>query len=515
MLKVKKGLVWLTILVLAAIIGLQGCSKTEEPTATPAPVATAAPEPSASPEPELEPVTLSWYYPGTVQPDQQIVFDKVNSVLQEKLKVTVEFNAIDFGAYQDKMKIKMSAAEDFDLAFTAGWINNYEQNAASGAFVALDDLLPLYAPKLMASMPEFMWTGAKVNGKIYGTPNYQLVAIPQGMWFKKELVDKYQIDLTKIKPGMPATEFYSVLGEFFKVIKENEPDIYPIEIFDIGFWGNMYGSTGFERINNFSDGILNGDFTKIVNSYELPEFKEYLAVAKDWFDKGYIRKDIISYKQVINNPDEKAGKYFSGFKGYGPDTESQLKSAWGYDVVMAQYGKTFLTPGNFTATMTGISKTSKNPERALMLIELLNSDKELYNTLAFGLEGTHYTKISENRIEPVKDSKYNPAFEWMFGSTFNAYVTPGKPDDVWEKSKKLNNEAIMANLGAFKFDNASVLDKVKQQKAIIDEYCPGMCAGAVDWEPRLEAMLDKLGKAGLADVFAENLKQLTAWKSQQ
>ncbi|MBT3276037.1 MAG: extracellular solute-binding protein, partial [Spirochaetales bacterium] len=103
----------------------------------------------------LNDVTISWYYPGNYpQNDQDTVFDEFNRLLKEKINTTIDFKTIAWGDYNQKMQVIIAAGEEYDLCYTANWINNYHHNVAKGAFVPLDDLLTEYAPGLWASVPE-------------------------------------------------------------------------------------------------------------------------------------------------------------------------------------------------------------------------------------------------------------------------------------------------------------------------------------------------------------------------
>lgn len=54
--------------------------------------------------------------------------------------------------------------------------------------------------------------------------------------------------------------------------------------------------------------------------------------------------------------------------------------------------------------MTLINANSKNKERALMMIELLMTDKECYDLLQYGIEGRQY-EIVDGKI--IKPASYN------------------------------------------------------------------------------------------------------------
>jgi putative aldouronate transport system substrate-binding protein len=105
---------------------------------------------------------------------------------------------------------------------------------------------------------------------------------------------------------------------------------------------------------------------------------------------------------------------------------------YGHKRIHIPLSKPYITSDSPTATMNAISASSKNPEKAIKLLEVLNIDKEIFNLLCFGIEGEHYKKAGDNRIEKIND-KYKFTTAWMFGNQFNAYLTPEQTDDVWEK----------------------------------------------------------------------------------
>ena len=70
--------------------------------------------------------------------------------------------------------------------------------------------------------------------------------------------------------------------------------------------------------------------------------------------------------------------------------------------------------------MIGISRTSKNPEKAFKFIELVNTDKDLYNLICFGIEGKHYNLDENGRVVFNDQGGYIPKACWKFGNQFNA-----------------------------------------------------------------------------------------------
>ncbi len=58
--------------------------------------------------------------------------------------------------------------------------------------------------------------------------------------------------------------------------------------------------------------------------------------------------------------------------------------------------------------MMAISTASKNPERAMMFLNLLNTDPYLMTLLNFGVEGTHYTLKDNEVVFSDKRADYQP-----------------------------------------------------------------------------------------------------------
>ena len=122
----------------------------------------------------------------------------MNEVLHEKIGVHLTLEPIDFGAFNDKMQLRLSAGEECDIIFTAPWINSYANNVANGVLAPLDDLLLNHAPGLWGSMPPTTWDAARVNGVIYGVINQQIFPKPWGVHPRKDLAEKYGLDLDSV-----------------------------------------------------------------------------------------------------------------------------------------------------------------------------------------------------------------------------------------------------------------------------------------------------------------------------
>lgn len=497
----KKVVAILVVAMMLISTGLAGCKNN---TATPTP--TTSSESKVTPTPTLEDVKLTWYFGGTWPwPDQDLVFDEVNKTLKTKINATVDFKPVGWGDYDQKMQVVISAGEDYDICFTAPWINNYVQNVGKGAFLPLDDLLPTYAPKSWASLSNY-WDAAKIKGKIYGFINQQIFARTACIGVETALAEKYNFSATYEVGDL------SSLEPFISAVYKDSPEKFvTISFTDIPEAFNM------EYINGWTAPgavILDDSNSKVFNYFESENFMEYVNLLRDWNQKGYLHSEENIAKKRDDAADVKNRLHILGVGGaYTPSTAVDLSTGAGYPASAYPVGTPILTTSGVIATMFAINRNSKNPERALMMLELINSDKELYNLISYGIEGTHYTMENGFMVkEGDAANKYNPSVPWMFGNVFNANVTKGMPADVWQQTDALNKSAKTSVLYGFTFDPTPVKNEISKCSAVIDEYKQSINLGLLN-EAKYNEFLGKLEKAGSETIIAEMQKQIDAWKA--
>jgi len=509
---------WAVVLVFCMVaVIVSGCSnpnsnKPANSTESPGNAQATSPEPSKTSEPEnltKEHVTLKWYYPGNVQKmsDKASVEAEMNKILNEKINASIELIPIDWGAYDQKMNIISAGSETFDLMFTAPWSNDYYKNVARGSLLPLDDLLDKYAPNLKSLVPEKVWDSTKIKGQIYGAINWQIVAMPYGAQIAKKYVDKYNIDGNSLKTFKDFEPYYEKWDEPY-------PAFYGGDQFTIA--PPYYGFDSVGGDNTVGWVKLDDSTMTVVNQYASEQFKNLVETYYSWRVKGYIPKDA-----AMVTIEQKSALYSAGqFSLDGtfslplkPGSDLETKAAYGEDFVNFPVTKPLITTNRAIATMTGISRTSKNPERAMMFLDLMSSNKDLYRLMTRGIEGKHYKKISEDLIEAIPNSGYQPDTDWMFGNQFLGYYTTPEAAEskIWEVTEKLNNEADASPLLGFVFDAEPVKSELAQTDSVFSEYTLGLLTGTLDPATKLPEFLDKLNKAGAEKIIAEKQRQINEW----
>lgn len=443
--------------------------------------------------------TLTWLVPGDKQSDTPKVLEEANKIIEQEIGARLDLQFIDAGAFTERMTMKMASSDDYDLCFT-GFINNYAQAAENGGLLEIDELLDT-VPDLKAAIPEAVWEAARYKGNLYAVPNMQIMTSTIAVQFKKDLVDKYNFDVTNVKT-------INDIEPFLEMVKNGEKGIYP--------YRTNYGITPwicskYETINGDVAIDIN-DGTKAFLRYNTPEFKEGVYKMYDWFKKGYIRQDVASVTD--DTQDYNAGKYAVSLTGWKPGIEQITKASLGYDVVFAPLNEPYMGIGAGTGTMIGISKKCKQPELAMKFIELINTNKELYNLICFGIKDVHYNLTDEGKIKYIDGAGYAPKADWKFGNQFNALLIDGQEDGLWEETQAYNDSAKKSPLLGFSFSTENVVNEISQCSTVSSEY-KVLNSGAQDPDTYFDEFVSKMEVAGANKIADEAQKQIDEFFAQK
>lgn len=148
----------------------------------------------------------------------------------------------------------------------------------------------------------------------------------------------------------------------------------------------------------------------------------------------------------------------------------------------------------------------------MKLLNIVNTDKEIFNLLNYGLEGRDYTKNAEGKVVKAENPKYFISAGWSMGNQFNLDLLEGQADGVWEETDRINREADISPVSGFSFDQAKVSSEIAKIAAVKEEY--KSLAFFDNWEVRFDEYMNKLDAAGLDTYLAELQRQLDEWRAE-
>lgn len=520
----RKSNVMLLAVILTLAVVLAACGNnnnnaqnSETPAASTPAESQAASSEAASSAPaaaDLKEVTLSLTFPGTSPKDEKKVEEAINTYLKDKINAKIDLNLIDWGQWDNKINLAIAGREPMDILFTAAW-NGHANNVAKGAFLAVNDpngkygnLLEQYGKGVLETLPPAYLEGAKINGLNYAVPTSKELAEQGGIIYRSDIAE--ELGLTA---QLDAAKTIKDLEPILAVVKEKRPDLTPIHMRD----GENFNSHYFAKYDHLGDGQIDGVIMKtgtettVKARYDFPVYKETLAITRDFFQKGYINQDAAT-SQVQPQDALKAGNTFMGVFSLKPGKDAEVANATGLQNKLKQVYMTDRTvsTGETAGSMLGITTTSANPERAMMFINLLHTDKQLNNLLNFGIEGDHY-KLNGEVMSPTDNTpNYALGSSWMFGSQFLNYVWDTEAPDKWDQFKAFNEGATNSPALGFTFNAEPVSSQASVLNNIRKEYDPGLDTGSID-PSKADDFIKKMNDNGLKEIIAEKQKQLDAF----
>lgn len=522
-------------LALVMVLGLVACGSTEAPETSAAPVVdgtdAAEVQTTAAPtETELEPVTLKmWFHGSTVTPEASAtVMEELNKYLQEKINVTLEPIWGTWGDFDQSTVNALAGGDNVDIYFTCNWsANEYNKYARDGYWVKLDDMLSTYAPDLLNIIPEGIWACAETNGYdgmgVYAVPGLKDTATQICWDVNGTLLAElgYDVDAT-CAAGLDyfSADFEAMMAKAKEV---KGADFYPLVIepavLERGVC-NTHVITGDISSGNvlsyyYDPATPSKDIgSTIVNKFATEEFKAFAEKTYEYAQKGYIAPACQSTATAndYRTSATGAGDYLFCTQSYAFGCELDYASARNIDVRMVPFSAAFMDCTSGQGAMMAISATSKNPERALMFLNLLNSDPYVMTTLNYGVEGFTFNTNDDGTISFIADNRANYS-PWTNG-VGNVRILPptdAQGVDFWDRFTAYYDAAEALPYGGFIFDSSAYETEMAAISNVYAEYAFNLMAGAVDPATALPEFLTKLETAGINDFVAACQAQMDAY----
>lgn len=497
---------------------------------------TTSPSEDAVVESELEEVTLKvWLMGSGKQADSDMVWEKFNEKLQEKVpNTTVEFTVIPSGEYLEQWNRMLAADETVDLAWL-GWVHSTPNEAAAGNLLPLDDLLEEYGQGIIETLsPEMIETHRMSDGNIYHLISWQGNVSRWGIYLPNEALEEtvgleWAEELKQLlsTSNEEATKeaYVAVLEkfeEYLSALKEKDMlrgGMHP-DTFSANLSGQLFGSSYCY--------IAYGDNTFTVKSIfdEDSSYYDFCRFMADYYEKGYIRQDIESADLAVQwNGELTATDYISYHQTAWSDNSSkQVSDKYGMDITVVP-DRAYCHVGNIitgNATSMAIPYTAENPERAMMVLNEIYSDPDLYQLLIYGIEGVHWVDNGDGTAttlcgdgEPTSEWAYGLS-NWMIGSSINALTTQTSTPGYYEELKEMEKSAYNPPFNAFILDNSKLENITPNLSAVRGEYADMLKKGYLgsEWENYYNKFKAEMEKAGLNDYIEEVQRQVNEYVAQ-
>ena len=458
-----------------------------------------------------EPYTVTMVLNGSTQPDEERIEQKINEILEPELNANLDIVVLPWASASQQLQLMLSGDEKIDVFYTQA--TNAVQYMNAGQIIDMSELIDKYGTNIKQIYGEDIAKINQIEGFVYGVPNQiERGSIP-AVFMRKDLVEKYNIDISQIKEPKD-------LESVFATVKAGEPDMTML-------YSINDGDTPVTRLfrgDNLSDnnylGVLmdQTNSTKLENFFATDWFKDTTTMLYNWYQKGYISQDAgtntENWRTVC-----KAGNLFSLFFAYHPGTPVEFESSTGYEFeIVPFYNEPIINSSSYNGVTFSIAQNSENPEKTMEVLDYIYGSSEIMNLLNWGEQDKDYViEDADNGIinfpEGITSDNagYNLNLGWELPNQFIAYKWTGSDPKLWEKMEEFNSSAKSSKAVGFLFDSSNYSSEIAALSNIVKQYSGALYSGSGDPDELIPELLEALDDAGINEVIQAKQEQLDAF----
>lgn len=456
-----------------------------------------------------EPVNLVWwvYSSGDIPNDMAEVIARANEISAEKIGVTVD---IVFKT-DDQFALDLNTGEYYDMTFTCSWCNDFDGNSRLGYFYDLTDLVREATPDLYAAVDPW-WSIGTLNGRIYGVPMLKDLGA--------EVFFRLNSDYFEGERGLelPEQMEFADLEPLLAMYQEDHPDEYALHMGQNGLTGM------FQEHERIVDSYLvipysksgTDEGTTIIPIWEDEEYMDMLRCLHRWYELGYINPDAATTTELpysLHNP-VRSGTAWTGYRGWSdPETV-------GFNVELVRY----IGPNMSRATEQGslfavnAAASEEHAEACLRYMELLYTDNEFRDLLAYGIEGQHFNYYEGTVVRTDEGAEDYLLDNFVTGPAISATVVSASPElladpDQWTHVYEEYENATQSDTRGFSYNGESTEAIRAALNAIWDGYYYELVTGTADPDETMVEIQELMYEAGLQEVIDDAQSQLDDYLS--
>ncbi|MDE6921319.1 MAG: ABC transporter substrate-binding protein [Lachnospiraceae bacterium] len=466
------------------------------------------------------------------------MMEKLNAILTEKVNAELETYFISWTDYLANYNLTLAQMDgSVDLVGTSSdWLDSWP-NAKNGAFLELsEEMLQTYAPQTWANVPADHWELCKYDGEIYLMPedNY-------AQWTNHGYI--YRMDWAKEAGLADGVHSWEDMTAYWKYCKETFPDLVALWDSDGTSYNAMSGGwitshSDYVSIDGINAGAMWGgkkdDLYTVYSPYmtETELLVEFAKLMKEWDEIGVWPTDVLNNTSMTEdmNADmyrigqvaavQKHTEMWTGLVSALPQNtiyQDDPDAETGFFYFGEEQGN--VVELSITHGAMAVSAGSKNPERALMVYDLLRNDPECHMLFCQGVEGVSY-EVTEDGLM-TKPEGFNADTQNINGIT-NFWW--GRNDDIllrnaqnnWEKIDELyavyDKIKIPYPYGQFIVNTDNIQSYIQNITEIHTNYMKQICYGKYSGtaEEIVAEYQSALKAAGIDTVTEELQRQMDA-----
>ncbi len=464
------------------------------------------------------PVTITYLTIGD-KPENgrtEDVIERLNAILLKKLNAKLDIFYVSWDDYLRKYNETISSDDiSIDLIGTGtDWLDAWP-NVINGNFMPItEDMIKQYCGITYTNVTKAQWKDCTYEGNIYFIPENEYT-----QWTNHGFV--YRMDFAH-EAGLNDISSWEDLETYFRYIIDEHPEMIPWDtdgksgIPTLGYLQSKLKYVPIYELTTY--GIWGEDLDnkgKIISPYySCNEFIEYAKLMKKWNEMGVWRGNLSA---VGDNSDEFYKGETSVIQHHTQNYYTFIKP--NMDTVMPEVKLGFYWFGKESGTLMrlsiihgamAVSSRSKNPERALMVYDMIRNDEECYRLFRYGIEGIQYDLTAEGMLE--KPSGYNEEkdsiltnFWWGRRDEFEIPDSSYAWDEYYGLVDSYEHVAISYPWDGIPFSSPQINQQLDEIVKIFDEYIPQINSGQYEGsaEQKVAEFRDALMKAGFERITGQ------------
>lgn len=451
-------------------------------------------------------VNLVWWHYGEQPKNPDRAIAALNEKSAKDIGITITFNYAGDGT-QQKVAMQTGAADD--ILFTCAWYVNYATAAQQGQLYDITDKVKNDTPELWNYIPDYVWKGSEINGRIYAVPTYKDVAASQFWTCNKDFVfDTADAEAEFKATGMKFSTVTPLLEKLKNYADTNLGGKYPNDL-TAPYYMNKGGIIGADMwfnavLDSLHIGIKQGDSSnKVVSYFDDADYIEDLKTLSEWHKAGYINADCM---QIDREPEFMVVGSSKVWEG----GEANLEAGKNYKVAINRRCGPYATTSFVTGSMNGIFANSKHPDESLQYLQYINTNAEYRNMLAYGVEGENWKDNGDGTVTKL-NSDYEP---YAFAQATFFLLKPVAPAaaDMYTTMKAEMEKAELSDLLGFTLNQDSIQTEVAACTTVFEKYMSSFMTGSfADVDASVAEMIKELEAVGYRRVIEEAQTQVDAF----
>lgn len=479
----------------------------------------------ADEEEDYDEINVSWLVTMPLDPAAtDPLVEAINEITEEEIGVHVNMTFYDPGAYATQIPMEIQANSKLDLLmYTPIPGSGYLSFKNQGQLLDISDLLDEYAPDVKGVLGDLINGTTDPDGSIYGVASNRVLGSTLYIIMRTDVLEELGL-LEKAENMTTWTEYEEILKEVVE-----KTDYAGVGNCDVNgstlaiapyFTGDdaFANGTGFDSLGDTNSLIASDKDGHVLSYYGSDDYRKEVERAQKFYDEGLVYKDA-AVSQEYNVNLIKAGTVFSTISSAELGGEELSEAICGFDLTYAKV--TDSVCGSDTTHKFGfaVPVCATDPEAAVEFLNLLYTNSDIENLLAWGVEGRDWVEKDGEAVYPEGVNSDNAMYhmgDYLNGNQFITLPWEGSGADLRDVQMEFQKGLVFSPYMGFNADTSEVSNEITSCFGIIEQYRKQLSSGSSgDWEGVLDEMNGKLEAAGIDKIVECYQTQLDAWLAEQ